>query len=85
NGAVITIKAGETSGNVTVPAPSDDVYKDAGSVQATISRATGGNFEKLVSSTTPAVTSVTDTVDTTTVSITGSSSVTEGQTASYTV
>jgi len=85
NGAVITIKAGETTGTVNVPAPADDVYKDAGTVQATISSATGGNFEKLVSSTTPAVTSVTDTVDTTTVSITGSSSVAEGQTASYTV
>ncbi|WP_404938935.1 LapA family giant adhesin [Pseudomonas atacamensis] len=85
NGAVITIKAGETTGTVNVPAPADDVYRDAGTVQATISSATGGNFEKLVPSTTPAVTSVTDTVDTTTVSITGSSSVTEGQTASYTV
>ncbi|WP_460154346.1 LapA family giant adhesin [Pseudomonas sp. S3_G06] len=85
NGAVITIKAGETTGTVNVPAPADDVYKDAGTVQATISSATGGSFEKLVQSTTPAVTSVTDTVDTTTVSITGSSSVTEGQTASYTV
>ncbi|TKJ63612.1 type I secretion protein [Pseudomonas sp. CFBP13508] len=85
NGAVITIKAGETTGTVNVPAPADDVYKDAGTVQATISSATGGNFEKLVPSTTPAVTSVTDTVDTTTVSITGSSSVTEGQTANYTV
>ncbi|MGF6168077.1 uncharacterized protein YegL [Pseudomonas moraviensis] len=85
NGAVITIKAGETIGTVNVPAPADDVYKDAGSVQATIKTATGGNFENLVPSTTPAVTSVTDTVDTTTVSISGSSSVTEGQTASYTV
>ncbi|RON98270.1 large adhesive protein [Pseudomonas moraviensis] len=85
NGAVITIKAGETTGTVNVPAPSDDVYKDAGSVQATIKTATGGSFENLVPSTTPAVTSVTDTVDTTTVSISGSSSVTEGQTASYTV
>ncbi|UEB96120.1 LapA family giant adhesin [Pseudomonas sp. HN2] len=85
NGAVITIKAGETTGTVNVPAPSDDVYKDAGSVQATIKTATGGSFENLVPSSTPAVTSVTDTVDTTTVSISGSSSVTEGQTASYTV
>ncbi|SDU71817.1 LapA family giant adhesin [Pseudomonas moraviensis] len=85
NGAVITIKAGETIGTVNVPAPSDDVYKDAGSVQATIKTATGGSFENLVPSSTPAVTSVTDTVDTTTVSISGSSSVTEGQTASYTV
>ncbi|WP_159814721.1 immunoglobulin-like domain-containing protein [Pseudomonas sp. 18058] len=85
NGSVITIEAGKTTGTVTVPAPADDVYKDAGTVQATISNATGGSFENLVTSNTPAVTSVTDTIDTTTVSITGSSSVTEGQTASYTV
>ncbi|MGP6432513.1 LapA family giant adhesin [Pseudomonas paraglycinae] len=85
NGSVITIEAGKTTGTVTVPAPADDVYKDAGNVQATITNATGGNFENLVTSNTPAVTSVTDTIDTTTVSITGSTSVTEGQTASYTV
>ncbi|WP_426232645.1 LapA family giant adhesin [Pseudomonas sp. TWP3-2] len=85
NGAVITIDAGKTTGTVSVPAPADDVYKDAGTVQATISTATGGNFEKLVPSTTPAVTNVTDTIDTAQVSITGSTSVTEGQTASYTV
>jgi len=85
NGSVITIDAGKTTGTVTVPAPADDVYKDAGSVQATITNASGGNFENLVPSTTPAVTSVADTIDTTTVSITGSTSVTEGQTASYTV
>ncbi|MGN8278077.1 beta strand repeat-containing protein, partial [Pseudomonas sp. SMN5] len=48
-------------------------------------KATGGNFENLVPSTTPAVTAVTDTVDNTTVSISGSTSVTEGQTATYTV
>jgi surface adhesion protein len=48
NGAVITIDAGKTTGTVTVAAPADDVYKDAGTVQATISTATGGNFESLV-------------------------------------
>ncbi|WP_256588811.1 immunoglobulin-like domain-containing protein, partial [Pseudomonas sp. HMWF021] len=85
NGSVITIDAGKTTGTVTVPAPADDVYKDAGNVQATITNASGGNFENLVTNTAPAVTSVTDTIDTTTVSITGSTSVTEGQTASYTV
>jgi len=85
NGAVITIDAGKTTGTVTVPAPADDVYKDAGNVQASITGTSGGGFENLVTNNTPAVTSVTDTIDTTTVSITGSSSVTEGQTASYTV
>ncbi|MBT2341016.1 LapA family giant adhesin, partial [Pseudomonas fluorescens] len=85
NGAVIHIDAGKTTGTVTVDAPKDDVYKDAGKVEASISNATGGNFEHLVPSTTPAVTNVTDTLDTTTVSITGSTSVTEGQAATYTV
>ncbi|WP_256587021.1 immunoglobulin-like domain-containing protein, partial [Pseudomonas sp. Irchel 3E19] len=85
NGSVITIEAGKTTGTVTVPAPADDVYKDAGTVQATITGTSGGGFENLVTNNTPAVTSVTDTIDTTTVSITGSTSVTEGQTASYTV
>ncbi|MCU7251966.1 LapA family giant adhesin, partial [Pseudomonas koreensis] len=85
NGAVITIDAGKTTGTVTVPAPVDDVYKDAGPVQASITNATGGNFENLVTSNTPAVTNVTDTIDKTEVSISGSASVTEGQTASYTV
>ncbi|MDP4573474.1 LapA family giant adhesin, partial [Pseudomonas sp. LPH60] len=85
NGAVINIAAGNTTGTVTVAAPADDVYIDAGKVNASITSATGGNFEKLVPDTTPAVTNVTDTVDTTSVGITGSTSVTEGQTASYTV
>ncbi|MET0844879.1 MAG: retention module-containing protein [Pseudomonas sp.] len=85
NGATITIDAGKTTGTVSVDASKDDVYKDAGTVQATISNATGGNFENLVKSPAAAVTNVTDTLDRTEVSITGSTSVTEGQTASYTV
>ncbi|SFQ82268.1 surface adhesion protein [Pseudomonas sp. NFPP07] len=85
NGAVINIAAGATTGSVTVAAPSDDVYIDAGSVSASIASTTGGNFENLVPSTTPAVTSVTDTINTTTASINGSTSVTEGQAATYTV
>ncbi|MGE1150440.1 retention module-containing protein, partial [Pseudomonas zeae] len=84
NGAVITIDAGKTTGTVTVPAPADDVYKDAGTVQATISTATGGNFENLVPSTTPAVTSVTDTIDTTTVKLTATESAAEGGNVTYT-
>jgi surface adhesion protein len=85
NGAVITIAANATSGSVTVDAPKDDAYIDAGKVSATISTAIGGNFENLVPSTVPAETNVTDTFDKTEVSITGSTSVTEGQAASYTV
>ncbi|MFJ2528179.1 retention module-containing protein, partial [Pseudomonas helmanticensis] len=84
NGAVITIEAGKTIGTVTVPAPADDVYKDAGKVEATISNATGGNFENLVPSTVPAVTEVTDTIDTSTVKLTTDTSVAEGGTVTYT-
>uniref|UniRef100_UPI003530F6E2 immunoglobulin-like domain-containing protein n=1 Tax=unclassified Pseudomonas TaxID=196821 RepID=UPI003530F6E2 len=84
NGATITIEAGKTTGTVTVPAPADDVYKDAGKVEVTIKDATGGNFENLVPSTTPAVTEVTDTVDTTTVKLTATESATEGGTVTYT-
>ncbi|MBH3409178.1 large adhesive protein, partial [Pseudomonas glycinae] len=84
NGSVITIEAGKTTGTVTVPAPADDVYKDAGTVEATIKSATGGNFENLVTSTTPAVTNVTDTIDTTTVKLTATESAAEGGTVTYT-
>jgi surface adhesion protein len=83
NGAVITIEAGKTTGTVTVPAPADDVYKDAGKVEVTIKDATGGNFENLVPSTVPAVTEVTDTIDTSTVKLTDTS-VAEGGTVTYT-
>ena len=41
NGATINIAAGQTAGQVTVAAPADDVYKDAGQVKATITGTTG--------------------------------------------
>ncbi|MGB5829891.1 MAG: retention module-containing protein, partial [Pseudomonas mandelii] len=84
NGSTITIEAGKTTGTVTVKAPADDVYKDAGKVEATIKDATGGNFENLVPSTVPAVTDITDTLDTSTVSLTATSTVAEGGTVVYT-
>uniref|UniRef100_UPI0005BD3B7F immunoglobulin-like domain-containing protein n=1 Tax=Pseudomonas sp. PH1b TaxID=1397282 RepID=UPI0005BD3B7F len=75
---------GATSGTVTVAAPADDVYKDAGKVEATITKAEGGNFEKLVPSTTPAVTDVTDTIDTSTVTLKATPSAAEGGNVTYT-
>ncbi|MBT9540724.1 immunoglobulin-like domain-containing protein, partial [Thiobacillus sp.] len=63
----------------------DDVYVDAGSVSATIASAAGGNFESLTINPAAATTSITDTLDTTTVSISGDGSVAEGASASYTV
>src|SRR3546814_8855502 len=58
--------------------------KDAGKVEVSIDTATGGNFENLVPSTTPAVTDVTDTIDTSTVSLTATANVAEGGTVVYT-
>ncbi|MGU3350185.1 immunoglobulin-like domain-containing protein, partial [Pseudomonas monsensis] len=84
NGSVITIEAGKTTGTVTVPAPADDVYKDAGKVEVTIKDATGGNFENLVPSTVPALTEVTDTIDTSTVKLTATETAAEGGTVTYT-
>ena len=59
----------------------DDVHVDAGSVSATISSATGGNFENLLVDRHAAVTAISDTIDTTTVSLTATPSVAEGGTA----
>ncbi|MEE1961038.1 immunoglobulin-like domain-containing protein [Pseudomonas auratipiscis] len=42
NGAVINIPAGETTGSVDFDAPKDDVYIDAGTVEASIESTTGG-------------------------------------------
>jgi surface adhesion protein len=84
NGQTITIAANQTSGSVTVAAPGDDPYIDAGSVSARITTATGGNFENLAINNPPAVTNITDTVDTSTVSLTASPTVAEGGSITYT-
>ena len=85
NGAVITVAAGASSGTVSVAAPGDDPYVDAGTVSATISGASGGNFETLAVNPAAATTSVTDTIDTTTLSLTGAATIIEGTSGSYTV
>ena len=84
NGSVITIKAGESAGTVVVDTPANDVYNNGSTVSTTITGATGGNFESLVPSTTPAVTTITDSVDTTTVTLTAGPTVTEGGQITYT-
>ncbi len=85
NGATITILAGDSVGTVSVPAPSEDVYLDAGNVSATITGASGGNFENLAVNPASASTAITDTIGTTTVSLSGAGSVAEGASATYTV
>ncbi|MDH0640985.1 type I secretion protein, partial [Pseudomonas sp. GD03860] len=85
NGAVILIKAGEKVGTVEFDAPEDDVYIDAGEVQAVIESTDGGDFEKLVVDTTPAVTEVTDTPDQSTVTLSADvSTIGEGGVITYT-
>ncbi|MCU1731930.1 MULTISPECIES: immunoglobulin-like domain-containing protein, partial [unclassified Pseudomonas] len=64
--------------------PKNTVYVDSGNVSATITGTSGGDFEKLNVSSTPAVTAVTDTIDTSTVTLTATPSVTEGGVVTYT-
>ncbi|WP_414868101.1 immunoglobulin-like domain-containing protein, partial [Pseudomonas sp. IT-194MI4] len=84
NGSVITIEAGKTTGSVTVETPANDVYNNGSTVSTTITGATGGNFENLVPSTTPAVTTITDSIDSTGLTLTATGSVTEGGQITYT-
>ncbi|WP_371916062.1 immunoglobulin-like domain-containing protein, partial [Pseudomonas sp. B9(2017)] len=84
NGETITIAAGQKEASITVDAPSDDVYVDAEDLSVTITGTTGGDFEKLDVSSTAAVTKVTDTIDTTTVTLTATSTVDEGGVVTYT-
>ncbi|MEJ5866108.1 immunoglobulin-like domain-containing protein, partial [Pseudomonas farsensis] len=85
NGETITIAKGQTENSISINAPADDVYIDAEKLSVTVDKATGGDFEKLVVDNTPAVTQVTDTIDTSTVKLTASTaSVNEGGTVTYT-
>ncbi|MDP1959603.1 MAG: Calx-beta domain-containing protein, partial [Methylotenera sp.] len=84
-GQTITIPVGASTGTVSVAAPADDVYIDAGTVSKTITAVIGGNYEAVTINPAAASTTVTDTLNTTTVSITGSASVTEGNAGNYTV
>ncbi|MDD1041610.1 type I secretion protein, partial [Pseudomonas sp. TNT2022 ID609] len=84
NGETITIAKGQTEGKITIAAPSDDVYIDAGKLNVTVTGTTGGDFEKLAVDNTPAITDVKDTIDTSTVTLTATPSVTEGGVVTYT-
>ncbi|MGE8407152.1 MAG: retention module-containing protein, partial [Pseudomonas sp.] len=83
NGQTITIPVGGTSGSVQFTAP-NDVYAGATQFSTTIIGTTGGNFESLVANPTPAVTTITDSIDTSSVSLTATPSVTEGGVLTYT-
>ncbi|MDZ5605510.1 immunoglobulin-like domain-containing protein, partial [Pseudomonas sp. RP23018S] len=83
NGETITIAVGQSSGTVTT-AVSNDVYVGHDSVSNSIATVTGGNYESLVANQTPVTTAVTDTVDTSTVTLTATPSVAEGGSIIYT-
>ena len=84
NNQTITIPVGQTSGSVSYVV-GNDVYKGADSVSTAITGVTGGNYEQLAPNTTPVVTQVSDVIDVTTISLSGAASVTEGQSATYTL
>ena len=86
NGQTITIPVGQSSASSTAfSVRADDMYAQGTATLTTaISGTTGGNYEALTTTSTTS-TSVVDDTDATTVSITGSASVTEGGVASYTV
>ncbi|MEN3113642.1 immunoglobulin-like domain-containing protein, partial [Uliginosibacterium paludis] len=85
NGRTITIAAGSTTGSVTVAvAASDDVYLDASSTQAAITGVSGGGINASFNPA-AAVTTIADTIDTTSATLTASASVAEGSSITYTV
>jgi hypothetical protein len=80
---VITITDGNTTGTLTIASGNgEDVYLDASQLTATITNATGGNFENLVVGTAAATAHVNDTLDPTTVNL-AASTVLEGGIANY--
>ncbi|MBR0955693.1 beta strand repeat-containing protein, partial [Bradyrhizobium canariense] len=71
---VITITDGNTTGTLTIASGNgEDVYLDASQLTATITNATGGNFENLVVGTAAATAHVNDTLDPVTATLTTSS------------
>ncbi|WP_325101232.1 immunoglobulin-like domain-containing protein [Marinomonas transparens] len=65
----ILITAGETTGTLVIDTQDSDVYLDADSITATVSGVSGGNFEGVDFSAATATAQITDTIDTTTVSL----------------
>ncbi|MGB5956601.1 retention module-containing protein, partial [Pseudomonas sp.] len=85
NGQTITIEAGKSQGSVDFQTPANDVYNNGSTVSVTIESATGGNFEQLTPNPTPAQTTINDSIDITTATLTANPSVTEGGVITYTV
>ncbi|MFY9105377.1 hypothetical protein OZY38_09000, partial [Aliarcobacter cryaerophilus] len=81
----ITIPAGQTTGSVKFDNPNgEDVYKDGETLNYTITGTTGGNYVSLDTSDSSVVT-INDTIDTTTVTITGETVNENTETATFTI
>ncbi|MFR9720990.1 retention module-containing protein, partial [Aeromonas diversa] len=76
NGQIVTIAYGQRIGSIDFQTPPNDVYNNGSTVSATITAASGGNFEQLAVSQAPAETRINDSIDVTTVTL---SSATQGQ------
>ena len=85
-GTVITIKAGDTEYEYKLPAQGDDVYEDGETVTLGIKSAEveGKTFENLVIGA-PADVVISDTIDTTTATLSGNGSIQQGGSVEYTV
>ncbi|RXJ80097.1 immunoglobulin-like domain-containing protein [Arcobacter sp. F2176] len=80
----ITITEGST-GTLEVTNPNtEDVYKDASTLDNSITSVEGGNFEKLTPSTNTVTADIADTIDDTTVTLTATQSVQAGEDITYT-
>ncbi|MGL5996152.1 MAG: immunoglobulin-like domain-containing protein, partial [Pseudomonas proteolytica] len=86
NNLSITIGNGKTSGTANFTAP-NDYYVGAKDISAKITNVVSGGdkYENLIPVGTPVITKVTDVTSNTVISIAGDTSVTEGQTAHYTL
>ena len=80
----ITIGAGQSSGTLFVDTSDPDVYIDPDTISATITSASGGNFENLIIGNGSATADISDTIDTTTLNLSAPDSVAEGGTITYT-
>ena len=85
NGKTITVEAGKTVGSVDVPTAANDVYNNGSTVSVSIEKAEGGNFEALEADKTPVKTVISDSIDTTTATLTATPGITEGSVITYTV
>jgi len=86
NGERITIEAGNTRGSVDVSVAADeDAVVDPSQLSVTIESTSGGGYADVQIDGSAAVTHIVDTIDTTTVTLSGNTSVSEGETATYTV